>query len=56
MVAGQVRLAARIADIAELAELRRTHTAPLVHMVETLVTELSLATQVGKFDQPERLL
>jgi CCR4-NOT complex subunit CAF16 len=46
MVAGQVRLATRLADIAELAELRRTHTAPLVHMVEGWL----------RFDQAKRLL
>jgi CCR4-NOT complex subunit CAF16 len=34
LVAGEVRLAARIADIPELAELRRTQTSPLVHLVE----------------------
>jgi CCR4-NOT complex subunit CAF16 len=34
LVAGEVRLAARIDDIAELVDLRRTHSAPLVHVVE----------------------
>ncbi len=34
LTAGEVRRVARLADMPELVELRRTHTAPLVHMVE----------------------
>nr|HEX4314587.1 ATP-binding cassette domain-containing protein [Kofleriaceae bacterium] len=34
VVAGKVRVASRIGDITELADLARTHTAPLVHLVE----------------------
>jgi CCR4-NOT complex subunit CAF16 len=46
LVAGQVRLACPLAGIPELAELRRTHTAPLVHLVERWLRR----------DQPRRLL